>query len=86
MNTNDLRVPPQDLPAEQSVLGALMTEPDAISQIADSLAEDDFYDRRHGTIYGAMLKLFEERSPIDILTVSSELKKGDLINSIGGDS
>lgn len=63
-----------------------MTEPDAISQIADSLAEDDFYDRRHGTIYGAMLKLFEERSPIDILTVSSELKKGDLINSIGGAS
>ena len=84
MNTNDLRVPPQDIEAEQSVLGAIMTEPDAISQIADTLAEEDFYDRRHGTIYGAMLKLWESRSPIDILTVSSELKKGDLINSVGG--
>lgn len=84
MNTNDLRVPPQDIEAEQSVLGAIMTESDAISQIADTLMEEDFYDRRHGTIYGAMLKLWESRSPIDILTVSSELKKGDLINSIGG--
>lgn len=84
MDQKDLRIPPQDIEAEQSVLGALMIEHDAIGGIADTLFEDDFYDRRNGTIYAAILKLWEDRSPIDILTVSSELKKGNAIQTIGG--
>ncbi len=80
----DIKLPPQDLEAEQSVLGALMIDKEAIGNIADQLIPNDFYDRRNGTIYETVLDLWEKRAPIDIMSVSSELKKKSLLETIGG--
>ncbi|MDD4931696.1 MAG: replicative DNA helicase [Candidatus Colwellbacteria bacterium] len=84
MEKKDLKLPPQDLEAEQSVLGAIMMDKEALGSVADTLNADDFYDRRNGTIYEVMLSLWEKRAPIDILSVSAELKKGDVISTVGG--
>lgn len=86
MDPINLRLPPQDLEAEQSVLGSLMIDKEAIGSIADQLTKEDFYDRRNGLIYEAVLALWEKRAPIDMLSVSAELKKGDVIQKIGGPS
>lgn len=80
----DIKLPPQDLEAEQSVLGALMIDKEAIGNMADQLVPSDFYDRRNGTIYETILDLWEKRAPIDILSVSSELKKKNLLEMVGG--
>lgn len=71
----DVKVPPQDLAAERSVLGALMIDREAIIKIADLLAPEDFYQESHRQIYGAILDLFSKNEPIDLLTVRSKLKE-----------
>ena len=81
-----VRVPPQNLEAEQSVLGSLMLSRDAIIKIADILSPEDFYEERHGIIYQAMMELYEARSSIDILTVSNHLEERNKLNLIGGTS
>ncbi len=70
---NDLRIPPHNLEAEQSVLGCLMLEKDAIIKIADLLRVGDFYKDIHNTIYEAMLELYEHRDPLDVLSISNKL-------------
>ena len=67
------RLPPQNIEAEQSVLGCLMLDKDAIFQIADILKPADFYKPVHQFIYQAMLKLYERREPIDVLSLSNRL-------------
>lgn len=84
MQNLNIRVPPQNLEAEQSVLGALMLDKEAVTKIADSLSPDDFYDTRHAQIYEAMLELYEARSSIDILTVSNRLDEKKQLESSGG--
>lgn len=69
------KMPPHNEEAEQSVLGAILLRKDAISQVAEILAPEDFYDSTNGKIYDAMLTLFEAGKPIDILTLSKALKK-----------
>lgn len=70
-----LKVPPHNEEAESSVLGALLIDKDAISIVSGLLSEKDFYNQINGTIFAAMLSLYEEGKPIDILTVKSKLKK-----------
>ncbi|MCL4405258.1 MAG: replicative DNA helicase [Patescibacteria group bacterium] len=82
--TDQLKLPPQDIEAEKSVLGALMIDKDAIILVADVLVPEDFYNKVHSMIYNAILKLWERREPIDILSVTSELKKSDALTEIGG--
>ena len=77
-------MPPQNPEAEQSVLGALMLDRDAITKIADILSPDDFYEHRHGVIFQAMLDLYEDRSSIDILTVTNRLEERKLTEAVGG--
>lgn len=84
MIKDSVKLPPQDIEAEQSVLGALMIDKESISNVADLLMPDDFYKKTHAEIYKAMLKLWGHQEPIDILTVTSELKKNDLLKNIGG--
>jgi len=84
MNKNDLKIPPQDLEAEQSVLGAIMIDKDAIGTIADILEADDFYDKKNGVIYETMLRLWEKKAPIDLLSISAELKKAGFAEQTGG--
>ena len=69
------RLPPQSIDAEQSVLGALLIDRDAVIEVADLLRPADFYRGHHGTIYGAILDLYERREPIDIVTVSEVLER-----------
>jgi len=86
MATKDIRVPPQDLDAEQSVLGALMIDKNAIAAIDDMLFAEDFYKNAHSMIYGAILKLWEDNQPIDILSVTTELKRTKKLKDVGGSS
>ncbi|HPX94703.1 MAG TPA: replicative DNA helicase [Candidatus Moranbacteria bacterium] len=83
---NDLRIPPHNLEAEQSVLGCLMLEKDAIIKIADLLRVGDFYKDIHNTIYEAMLELYEHRDPLDVLSISNKLDEKKQLEKVGGSS
>lgn len=80
------RVPPQNTEAEASLLGSILIDSDAIVKIADIIDPEDFYDERHGHIYKAVRTLYDKRSPIDILTLSDQLKNEGLLDTIGGAS
>lgn len=71
----NLKVPPHNEEAEQSVLGAILIDKDAIITVSEVITPSDFYSDIHGMIYDAMLELYEERRPIDIVTLTSILKK-----------
>ncbi len=79
-------MPPQNLEAEQSVLGALMLDKNAIINVADILLPEDFYKPAHAKIYDSILKLYEKREPIDILSVTSKLKNEGILQEVGGNS
>ena len=83
-DNNLLRVPPHSQEAEQSVLGALLLDKDAVIAVAEFLHPDDFYDERHKDIYEAILSLYEERTPVDVLTVTEKLKKQKDLKKVGG--
>src|ERR1044072_3990087 len=76
--------PPQNIEAEASLLGAILIDADALVKIADIVGIDDFYDARHPHIYEAILALYERRSPIDVLTLSDQLKSMGFLDMIGG--
>lgn len=84
--TSSLKLPPQNLEAEQSILGALMLDKDAIINVADILVSEDFYQPNHVKIYSVMLDLYDKRQPIDILSVTAILKNENLLKEIGGNS
>ena len=81
-----IRVPPHSNEAEESVLGALLLDRDAVIAVAQFLKSEDFYDERHREIYECAIVLFEERIPIDVLTVSERLKKRKTLKQVGGAS
>lgn len=81
-----LKIPPQNLEAEASVLGSLLIDKDAIIKVADALVATDFYKPAHTKIYEAILNLYEHHQPIDILSVTSKLKEDNLLQEIGGSS
>jgi replicative DNA helicase len=85
-NTDHLRIPPQNIEAEQSVLGSLMLDKDAVIKIADTVRPGDFYKGAHNAIYEAMLDLYEEREPIDVLSLSNKLDEKGKLDQIGGSS
>jgi replicative DNA helicase len=79
-----LKIPPQDLEAEQSVLGSLMLDKNAVIQVADFLSPSDFYDGRNQRIYETILELWGHAEPIDLLTVSHHLKEKKEFQGTGG--
>jgi replicative DNA helicase len=81
---DQLVLPPQSVETESALLGAMMIEPEAMPQVADILRADDFYERRHQEIFEAMLQLYEKRRPIDIVTVSDNLRNQKKLEDIGG--
>src|SRR4030066_174262 len=83
-NLGEARVPPQNLEAEMSVLGSLMLDKDAIIKIADFVRPEDFYKDVHRLIYETMLELFEDREPIDVLSLSNKLEEKKKLEEIGG--
>ena len=82
----ELRVPPNNLEAEQSILGSLMLDKEAIVKIADFLLPADFYKDKHQTIFEAMLSLYENRDPIDVLSISNKLDEIGKLEEVGGSS
>lgn len=78
------RLQPQNLEAERGLLGALLIDKDAIIKVADFLRPDHFYHEHHSLIYKAILALFERRDPIDMITVPDELKKMEVLATVGG--
>lgn len=79
-----LKLPPQDIDAEKSVLGALMLDKNAVIKVADLVSEEDFYNNNHQKIYSAIIELFAKNEPIDILTVTSKLKDKNTLTETGG--
>jgi replicative DNA helicase len=86
MATQAAKVPPHNLDAEMSLLGAILIDEEVLADVTDKVHADDFYEKRHQTIFGAMLRLFERHRPIDLLTLSDELEKKDSLETIGGSS
>jgi len=80
------KIPPQNLEAESSTLGSLLIDKDAIIKIADVLDASDFYKNNNGSIFETMLELYEQRTPIDILSLSSRLQEKGILEKIGGHS
>jgi replicative DNA helicase len=80
------KLPPQNLDAEKSTLGSLLIDKDAIIKIADILDPSDFYLDSHGQIFAVMLELYENRIPIDILSLASRLQEKNQLETLGGHS
>ena len=83
---SDLKLPPQNIEAERSVLGALMLDKDAIIKVANLLREGDFYRDDHNMIFEAMIELYEKHEPIDVLSLSNRLEEKGQLDKIGGSS
>lgn len=79
-------VPPHEIEAEKSVLGAILIDPDAIVKVAEIIQPASFYDPSHQMIYEAMQTLYEKRSPIDAVTLTNQLKKMQNLDKVGGAS
>ncbi len=81
-----LKIPPHNSEAEESVLGSLMIDKDAIVKVVDILRPNDFYNEHNGLIFEVLLELYNEQSPLDILNVSAKLKEKKLLKEVGGRS
>src|SRR5712692_6155164 len=77
---------PHNIEAEESVLGSLIIDPEAIAQVEDMLRSDDFYRDAHKTLYQAMLTLYEKREPADLVTLCNELERTNRLADVGGAS
>jgi replicative DNA helicase len=89
MNEVDLsshKLPPQNVEAEQSVLGGILIENEAINKVMEILTVDDFYRDAHRRIFNALINLSERDEPADLITLTNELRKIDQLDSIGGAS
>ena len=78
------KIPPQDVEMEKVVLGAILLEKNALTQVVDILKPEVFYSAQHQLIYNAIQSLFSSSNPIDILTVTAQLQKTGELVSAGG--
>lgn len=86
MTEPPVKIPPQNIEIEQSLLGALLIDKNSILKVIDVLRSEDFYKDAHRIIYETMLELYESHEPIDILSLTSRLKEKNLLEEIGGRS
>ena len=78
------KIPPNDVDAEQAVIGSMLTDKDAVIAAIEVLKEEDFYREDNKTIYSAILNLYNRSEPIDIITLKSELTAMGMFDKIGG--
>lgn len=78
------KIPPQNVDAEMSLLGAVLIDEEVLADITEHVKPKDFYDKRHAVIYDAMMRLYEKNKPVDLLTLTDELKRKKEIDEIGG--
>jgi replicative DNA helicase len=79
-----IKLPPSSLEAEQSVLGSILIDNDAILSVSEFLRPEHFYDLNNAKVYEAMLSLYENRTPIDMVTVSERLRELKALKKVGG--
>jgi len=84
MTASGQPLPPHNLQAEQSVIGSLLLDRDAIIGVSQILQPDDFYADAHRIIYGVIADLYERRQPADYVTLTDELERRDLLSRVGG--
>lgn len=84
MAENVIKLPPSSEEAEICVLGAILIDNDAVLAVSEFLRPEHFYNNNYGKIYEAMMKLYEDRMPIDIVTVSEKLRELKILKRIGG--
>ncbi len=80
----EAKIPPQNVDAEMSLIGAVLIDEDVLADITEVVTARDFYDKRHQMIYEAMVRLFEHHKPVDLLTLTDELKKKKQLEDVGG--
>jgi len=78
------RIPPQNIEAEQSVLGAILLDKEVLANVTEIISSQDFYREDHREIFEAILDLYEKAEPIDLITVSERLKLRGTLDSVGG--
>ena len=78
------KIPPQNIDAEKSLLGAVLIDEEVLADVTEHVKPNDFYDKNHGMIFGAMVRLFEKHKPVDLLTLTDELRRKDELDLIGG--
>ena len=78
------KVPPQSLDAEMSLLGAVLIDEEVLADASEHVGAEDFYDKRHSMIFGAIMRLYERHKPVDLLTLTDELQKKDQLAEVGG--
>jgi len=85
VNLSDGKIPPQALDLEEAVLGAMLIDEKGVNEVIDILSPEVFYKKSHQLIFESIQRLFRESEPIDLLTVSADLKKNKNFEVIGGD-
>lgn len=80
----DIKLPPQNIDAEKSVLGSILLDPEALYKITEILSPDDFYEKTNAMVYAMCLELFAGQKAVDVLTLSTLLKKKKKLKTIGG--
>ncbi len=83
---NKIKIPPQNIEAEKALLGSLMLRPEVMYEIADIISSHSFYSNKHRIIFEAMLEVYRQHNPIDLLSVSSRLSEKKHLEQIGGRS
>src|SRR3989344_2639313 len=78
------KLPPQNLEAEKSLIGSILLDKESINRVADMIEPDDFYNRAHQMIFEAIIKLYQNREPIDLLSLSDVLAANGHLEIIGG--
>ena len=86
MAVNTERLPPQNIEAEQAVLGSMLIDPETIERVAQFLQPEDFYREAHQHIYRAGLALYERREPTDLITIFDELQRAERLEAVGGET
>lgn len=84
VSTATHRLPPQNIEAEQCVLGSILLTQGAIEKTADLLIPEDFYKPAHQSIFGAMLTLFQKSEPLDLITITNCLQDSHKLDEVGG--
>ena len=79
-----VKIPPHSDTAEESILGALLLDRDAVVAVVEFLRPDHFYNQKHGLIFEAIVELYQEREPVDVVSVTEKLKKNKALKDIGG--
>jgi len=85
INLQQGKIPPQALELEDAVLGAMLIDKKGVDEVIDLIQPEAFYKAAHQTIFEAIFQLFQDSQPIDLLTVSSELRKKGKLESVGGE-